>query len=222
MSKPPKRNLTFQSPKLDKRVWMTFPGDFKKRGAALLHQQCWCFGFDVRRKVHGTRANLLLELGFDRVPPPEGKLGATTYQWHGDEGTTVTLWGFGMCFGDEHGGIFVSRFAFWPRIGPVAAPPQAYSPAHLNDFRASRRLDECNSALGYFAKALLWLADYERQVALVAGQTHREQALTAWRHGVSKANETPNHWETLSQQSHELARFWMRSNNTTCNIARDQ
>ena len=89
---------------------MTLSGDFKKRGAALLHQQCWCWGYDVRRQNADGRANLLVELGFERVPPPDGVHGATTYRLRQSDGLTITLWGFGLCFGDDGGRNF--RVAF--------------------------------------------------------------------------------------------------------------
>lgn len=204
----------------EKRVWMTLPGDFKKSGAALLHQQCWCFGFDIRRHINGERANLLLELGFERTAPPNGKLGATMYQRREASGDVVTLWGFGMCYGDEQGGAFISRFAFWPRLGEIAAPEAAFAPAHLEVFRSPRRLNECQDALSYFGRALRWLAQYEREVAHVAGIPHREKALHAWRHAVSKSDETASRWESLALQSQHVAHFWMRENNTTRELPR--
>ena len=117
---------TAATPGAAQRVWMTLSGDFKKRGAALLHQQCWCWGYDVRREVAGERANLLLELGFERVPAPEGVHGATTYRLRQNDGSTVTLWGFGLCFGDELGGVCVSGFgrvwAKWRRPNGRSMP----------------------------------------------------------------------------------------------------
>lgn len=204
----------------EQRVWMTLSGDFKKRGAALLHQQCWCFGYDIRRKIGDERANLLLELGFERTAPPTKQIGATMYQRRESNGEIVTLWGFGMCFGDENSGVFVSRFSFWPRLGEVAAPKVAHAPTHLADFRTTRRLHECEYALCYFARALVWLADYEREVARVAGQSHRETALKEWQHAASAPDAIPSQWEDLARQSRGAARFWKRENNRTGEIAR--
>ena len=203
----------------EQRVWMTLSGDFKKRGAALLHQQCWCFGFDIRRQLEGQRANLLLELGFEKTSPPS-KPGATMYQRREPGGELVTLWGFGMCFGDANGGVFVSRFSFWPRLGEVAAPKAAHAPDQLGDFRAARRLGECECALCYFARALVWLADYEREVERVAGLSHREIALKEWRHAASSPGAIAGQWEHLAKQSESAARFWKRENNRTHEIPR--
>lgn len=214
------RTLKAPIPLQSRRVWMTFPGEFKKRGAALLHQQCWCWGCDIRRQLNGERANLLLEMGFERTPPPDAKLGATMYQKRLDDGQTVTLWGFGMCFGDDCGGIFISRFAFWPRWGEVAAPKLAFGTEHLAGFRAAKRLHECQAALDYFGRALHWIADYERQIETLAGPTHRENALQVWGHTVSAPDTIPRHWEKLAGQTHELARFWKRENNATREISR--
>ncbi len=208
-----------------RRVWMTLSGDYKKRGAALLHQQCWCWGYDVRRPVGGQRANLLVELGFERIPAPDGAHGATTYRLRQSDGSTVTLWGFGLCFGDKAGGIFVSRFAFWPRLGAVAAPETAFAAKHLASFRAARRLDECERALGYFARALAWIAGYEQRAAEVAGTAHRAAALEAWSRGVAShralAPETlAQTWRELAAQCPQVARLWCRENNRTRQLER--
>ena len=208
-----------------RRVWMTLSGDYKKRGAALLHQQCWCWGYDVRRQVAGERANLLVELGFERVPPPDGVHGATTYRLRQSDGSTVTLWGFGLCFGDEAGGIFVSRFAFWPRLGATAAPERAFAAKHLASFRAARRLDECERALDYFGRALHWIAHYEQLAADVAGASHRAAALEAWSRGVAShkamAPDTlAQTWRELAAQTGQVARLWCRENNRTRQVER--
>ena len=47
----------------------------QRRGSALLNQQCWFWGQDVRR----AEGNLLLELGFQRQRPPEEQQGCTQY-----------------------------------------------------------------------------------------------------------------------------------------------
>ena len=199
---------------------MTLAGDFKKRGAALLHQQCWCWGFDVRRQSANGRANLLVELGFERVAAPGGVHGATTYRLRQIDGSTITLWGFGLCYGDAAGGIFVSRFGFWPRLGATATPESAFEAKHLASFRAARQLDECERALDYFARALRWIATYEERAVEVAGLEHRRAALDAWSHGVAShhasAPETlARDWRELAAQSQQVARLWCREDNRT-------
>ena len=199
---------------------MTLSGDFKKRGAALLHQQCWCWGYDVRRQNADGRANLLVELGCERVPAPDGVHGATTYRLRQSDGSIVTLWGFGLCFGDAAGGIFVSRFAFWPRLGATATPESAFEAKHLASFRAARQLDECERALDYFARALRWIASYEERAVQVAGLEHRRAALDAWSHGVARHHASApesvaRSWRELAAQSGQVARLWCRENNRT-------
>ena len=208
-----------------RRVWMTLSGDYKKRGAALLHQQCWCWGFDVRRQSANGRANLLVELGFERVPAPDGVHGATTYRLRQSDGSTITLWGFGLCYGDESGGIFVSRFGFWPRLGATATPEMAFEAKHLASFRAARQLDECERALDYFARALRWIASYEERAVEVAGLEHRRAALDAWSHGVashhaSAPENLSRDWRELAAQSQQVARLWCREDNRTRQLER--
>jgi len=208
-------NRTVEHNPAPQREWMTLNSEFKKQGLALLHQQCWCWGCDVRRHVEGQRANLLLDLGFERTPPPHSKRGATTYQKRCASGDIVSLWGFGLCFGDARGGIFVSRFAFFPRLGVHASPVEAYRRTHLGDFQAPNSLRGCQRALDYLERAMLWIADYERQVTNLIGSDHREQSLTQWPHTASSARTIAECWENLARQAPAQARYWRRENSTT-------
>ena len=63
--------------------------------AALLDQQMWCWGCDIR---HGE-GNVLLQYGFSRWRPPEGTLGSTAYQLEAPPSRQVVLWGFGVGIG---------------------------------------------------------------------------------------------------------------------------
>lgn len=197
-----------------RRVWMTLERDFRKRGAALLHQQCGLWGFDVRREVGGVRRNALLELGFERTPPPTDVSGATTYSRAEKNRTQITLWGFGMHFGDQNGGIFLSRFAFGPRYFNGGAPRHAWMPAQLLEtHRAPCRATECLSALAYFRGAMQWIAAYEREIEVQFGAQYRAETLQFWMK--SKANSellTPDiarDWENLANDCQ--AQFYCRS-----------
>lgn len=199
----------------ERRVWMTLRGDFKKRGAALLHQQCGCWGYDVRREIEGRRANLLLEWGFERLPPPAGIKGATTYSRREDDGTRVTLWAFGLGFGDDDGQIFVSRFAFWPRWSPLATPPRAWTPKQvLETMHAPRRAPHCLAALERFGRALSWIAAYETRVAAELGVDYRAHTLHQWSHRAG-APDLPQLWQTLSRDCAGEAQLWQREGGKT-------
>ncbi|RYG57004.1 hypothetical protein EON80_28730 [bacterium] len=186
---------------------MTLGRDFKKRGAALMHQQCGLWGYDVRREVGGVRQNLLLEIGFERTPPPQGVPGATTYARHEADGSRVTLWGFGMHFGDEAGGIFLSRFAFWPRYSPLNELAQASSPQPLLEtHHVPKRAAECLAATQYFCRALSWIGNYEREVNAHCGVHYRAAALQFW--SKSEVADLANEWQALARECPGETHFW--------------
>jgi len=60
-----------------------------------------------------------------------------------------------MRFGDAKGGVFLLRFAFWPRYCHRGAAHHAWTPAQLLEtHRAPRRADECLAVLDYFRGAM--------------------------------------------------------------------
>ena len=80
------------------------PPHVKKRGAALLEQQMWCWGQDIRC----PEENLLLRYGFTRVRSPEGISGSSASMLPQDDDHTMTLWGFGLFYAQRSiGGIFI-------------------------------------------------------------------------------------------------------------------
>src|SRR5689334_2275112 len=87
-------------------------GDDVKRGAALFHQQMWCWGCDIRR----PEGNLLLMYGFERERPPEGVHGSSSYFLHTPTERGIRLWGFGLFFTQQgQGSLFLQRYGFAPR-----------------------------------------------------------------------------------------------------------
>ena len=206
----------------EKRVWMTLAGDYKKCGCALMQQQCWCWGTDVRREVGGVRQNLLLEMGFVRRRPPEGVAGASTYT-RDDDGTRVHLWGFGMAYGNSERAIFISRFAFWPRVGDIFTLPPVWSPKQLDEqFRAPKRAEECAAAISLFGEALRWIARYESAVEAVCGQEYRVQSLTGWGHTRVGTGSIASQWEKLAEKAPQTARFWATKSGKKCEIPFEQ
>ena len=209
----------------NRRVCLHFERDFKRRGAALLHQQCGLWGQDVRRENGGMRQNALLELGFERTPPPQGVLGATTYARTEKSGVRVTLWGFGMRFGDENGGIFLSRFAFWPRFSEAESPEWIWAPAQvLETHHAPRRARQCLAALDGFRGALRWIANYEREIEARFGADYRAEALQAWL-GAKNQVSTPNlafSWDEMADRCESRSHFSLRSRGARLHFSRDE
>ena len=67
--------------------------------------------------------NWLIEIGFNRIEPPDDRKDCpSVYSHELPRGQSVVLRGFGVFFGDSaHGGIFVPRYEFQPKYTKSAA-----------------------------------------------------------------------------------------------------
>lgn len=186
---------------------------FRRRATKLLDQQCGLWGHDVRREVNGARQNVLLQLGFTRTPPPEGVLGATTYARRETGGQYVTLWGFGMRFGDAKGAIFLARAAFWPSYCAFGAPDHIWMPSQLEDFRVPQCAGDCLAALRYLHGMLAWIGDYERAIEAQFGPEYRAEVLQNWRKSKTstEAVNIARDWDELAGDCGLCCRFTARS-----------
>lgn len=148
---------------------------WNETGQPLLHQQCWCWGWDIRRPA----GNLLIERGFTRTRPPGPNEGSSAYLLRGD-GYRVVLWGFGIHYSRRGvGSIFLGRYASLPLISAEDEPPtDVWLPGALPPMR---RVAIAGSGVEVLLPALLrWIAGYERWVRRRAGEAHREAAIMAW------------------------------------------
>ena len=168
------------------------PRDFRRDGSALLEQQCWLWGQDVRQ----GSGNLLLAHGFDRARPPHELVGASAYQLRllPDEicarERAITLWGFGIWYGESDergdiGSIFIGRGNFEPRWSARLLPPQnVWSPAPIEAAtRAPQLKSERRVARALLCGALEWIADYETWALVRHGYAERIRHLEAWQSG---------------------------------------
>jgi hypothetical protein len=190
------------------RHWLMLPSDLRKWGQAMLHQQCWCWGQDIKR----GEGNLLIEHGFGRTRAPKGYKGSPTYHKRLDDHRAVTLWGFGMCYAEAgRGAVFLSRYGFAPRFSAShEISRQAWKAEHLSEFRAPHTPAQCQESLRLLAAALCWLADYEARVLADHGADYRTRTLKQWSHAVLKPNEVPSEWQRLSALCRQRALIWTR------------
>lgn len=165
-----------------------------------MHQQCWCWGQDIRR----PGGNLLLDYGFERSRPPEGVSGSSRY-WLDRDGARLALWGFGVGYAEEsRGGIYVNRYCFVPRwmskcaslewvwqAEQMASFPRPFS---RREIRRSRRL----------LKALMHcIASYERWVESTCGPAYRQRTLGNWNRTSIPAGRMAREWELLARHVEE-------------------
>ena len=86
-------------------------GASRRKGQELLDRQCWNWGRDIVR----PEGNLLLEAGFLKRRPPEGRVGSSCYTLALPDGDRLMLWGFGLLYGTlRKGGVYLNRYQFRP------------------------------------------------------------------------------------------------------------
>jgi len=165
-------------------------------GQPLLHQQCWCWGWDIRR----ADGNLLLERGFRKLRPPHPDAGTSTYRLRG-HGYALGLWGFGTFYGRPGmGGVFIGRYAEGPLFAESSRPPEdVWLPLSMPAMTELQHVAMPGTSLDLFAQLLDWVARYERWVQRVAGPEHRAAAIDAWGDKtVVSAHEMAASWHQLS------------------------
>lgn len=170
------------------------------RGAELMHQQCWCWGQDVRRPA----GNLLLEYGFARSRPPEPVSGSSRYTLHG-EGTRLVLWGFGVGFSVECcGGIYVNRYCFVPRwLGESASLESAWRAEQMASLRRPFTRREIRRSRRLLRSLIHWITGYERWVIERCGAGYRRSTLAKWTQTSIPAEHMAAEWELLARHVEE-------------------
>jgi len=173
------------------------PPHVKKRGAALLEQQMWCWGQDIRC----PEENLLLRYGFTRVRPPEGISGSSAYMLHQDDDHTMTLWGFGLFYAQRSiGGIFIRRFAFTPLLTHhTQLSPMVWSPEDIPELHLPRKEQEYHTAYRLLEPMLLWMSTYEQWIDHCLGPSYRRQCLTAWKTKYIPPEQVASEWVQLAE-----------------------
>lgn len=170
------------------------------RGAELMHQQCWCWGQDVRRPA----GNLLLDYGFTRSRPPESISGSSRYTRHA-QGIRLTLWGFGVAFSVEHcGGIYVNRYCFVPRwLGESASLEFVWHAENMTSLRRPFTRREIRRSRRLLRSLIRWIAGYERWVNDRFGASYRRSTLAQWSQTSIAAERMSAEWELLARHVKE-------------------
>jgi len=167
--------------------------DLVARGIALLHQQCWCWGADIRR----AEGNLLLAYGFKRRRPPQPSSGSSRYTLELD-GAGVHLWGFGAVWQEQRAAVFIGRYEFLPTL----VPPEALGgDVWTRDQLRSAPVPppEWPRALSGLARFCRFNADYERWVRHTVGLAWREQVLAGWSELVVPAADFADSWDGMAR-----------------------
>ncbi|PQO27284.1 hypothetical protein C5Y96_17215 [Blastopirellula marina] len=168
----------------------------------LFNQQCWCWGRDIVR----PEGNWLLEVGFERIPPPPERTdcSSSVYQLLLSGGRRVVLRGFGTFFGNpDFGGVFLSRNKFVPGYSsrPVLdRPPWSDTDLPEMEHLSQMNVDRC---LGLTSEFFLWIHEYEANVLRHLGLEYRQATLSSWPRGkrtLVGAEDFAASWQRLSTQ----------------------
>lgn len=180
------------------------PAALRRCGTALLNQQFWLWGQDIRR----PEGNVLLAHGFRRARPPEGVKGSPSYALDLGGDRSLVLWGFGLFLGDRAlGGIYVSRFRLAPLLILDAEPPAGvWSPSQLPPRRPPADAAERAVAWTLLGDAVRWLAAYERWVQATYGVAHRQGLLHGWGRAVCPVERMPMTWSRLACRTERTRR----------------
>jgi hypothetical protein len=175
---------------------LLLPARVRRRGEALMHQQCWCWGQDIRR----DQGNLLLAFGFSRVRSADPRPGSSRYTVTLAPGRRIAVWGWGLLVADiDLGAALIGRYAFGPRYSRNwRVGRQAHTPADVSSLAVPWGPDEWRRAGALLGIALSWTASYERWVTATAGAEYRDRVLTAWGHGRDRAATLPGAWRRLA------------------------
>ncbi|MGQ9889801.1 MAG: hypothetical protein ACUVSX_15145 [Aggregatilineales bacterium] len=183
----------------------------KLRAAALLDQQMWCWGCDVRRSA----GNLLLAYGAQKRPAPEPRL-HSAYSFHLGAGAALNLWGWGIWTARQGcGSVFVDRARFQVRYTAQAELlPQAWRKCDLPPTQTTVTADELSAVGALLFDMCQWIGKYESWLTTQIEPAYREWAIAAWperkRHrGGVPASEVAASWIALSEMLYEeLSHGW--------------
>jgi len=182
----------------------TFPRSLRNPAQLLLHQQCWCWGVDIRRHS----GNLLVAYGFTRTRCPDADVGGSRYLARPAVGASLYLWGFGAVYAEVGtGAVFVGRYDATPiLLSPDAPVGQWHRPTDVHGTHVPQSWDEANRRRMLFVRLCHRIADYEAWVCSYAGASYREGVLSEWRTSRNPASDPQQAWRGLSSRVDDLLR----------------
>jgi len=193
---PPRRSRTRrQAASPPRRKTSVVPAAMRRELEKLMHQQCWCWGCDIRRES----GNLLLAFGASRVrPEAPGQLRSSAYHVPLADNGWAVLWGFGVAMVPAKGGpLVLYRYHTMPHI--VSQPDALRTVWCRDDLPPLERADTAPAwwaALNVFR----WIASYERWVLAHAGATWRIQCARESKDSVVPGNALANAWLDLAER----------------------
>jgi hypothetical protein len=136
--------------------------------------------------------NLLLDYGFERMRAPDAAANSSQYTLALNKNDFVRLWGFGLFYGSEHGGIYINRYDFTPRLAS----------ATQNGWQSIDEMRALPAAADTFLleRAMWWIAEYEHWVLSNYGKSYRSACLAGWSKCGLPESGLPSAWITLARE----------------------
>lgn len=197
-------NVVAAAPPLPLGKYLT--AAMQRASEPLLHQQCWCWGQDIRHE----ECNLLLAYGFTKHRPPETEDGISAYALDlatdAERSRSLVLWGFGLFFGDRrHGGIFLGRCKFTPKLTEeYTVPLPLWKVAQLPALDIPRTRENRWRALALLHDAARWIESYERWVTETTGSDYRARCIARFKHATHTPEEAVTGWRFIGDTCAEL------------------
>ena len=178
--------------------------------APLFHQQCWCWGYDIRH----DGPNYLLDFGFSYTPRPNPGRGSSRYKLS-SETTCFHLWAFGVAAHDpmrpQSKAFCMKRYDKLPRrLRPDCNIHTIYEAAQLE--AASQKIAPANlpQYTGRFLSLIRLMQHYEEFIAQNAPSGHRRRSVSGWKQRCMPGPQMKNAWEALHaevQKRHDERRY---------------
>jgi hypothetical protein len=178
-----------------------WPDEARDLGCLLMHQQCWCWGQDIRC----PDGNLLLSYGFERSRPEHRSAGSSRYTLRLPS-ATVRLWGFGVVY--EQGGVgavYLNRYGFRPAYSALSFDEHTvWKPDDVIGFSLPESLNAVRAATALANSLLLWIAAYEEHVLRFPGLTYRRETLRNWHEPAILPQRVPEEWRNLARRAGQV------------------
>ncbi len=182
----------------------SLPRPLRRMASALLDQQLWYLGMDIRR----DDGNAPLAFGFRRVPSSDVRA-ATCYLLDGIgapslDGVTLGVWGFGLCCACTDGeATVVRRFGFAPRRpAPRGDLLPAWAPDDLGPIVSPVGRTQWTRCWVLLSAACGALAEYEAWALARFGITYRHWCLAGRpklvRRRMLAPHAVPDRWRALA------------------------
>jgi hypothetical protein len=187
----------------------SLPQTLRRWGEAMIHQQCWNWGQDIRHR----KGNLLLKYGFTRHRIPaelaETTQGCTAYRIRLPKRVILVLWGFGIFYGDpQYGGMFLARYRFLPKrleASDLALP--IWREDQLPPRHTPRSDEAWQTTIMLLAEALCWIGEYERWVIESCGLKYRRECMKRWDRETIPAEHAAADWGWLAEACQQVVRL---------------